>query len=91
MFLGLLNPDPDPLVRAMDPGSESIPQKHGSLDPNPYQNVMDPQHWLKHWFCTVLASSVADPDPKSASFLTPRSGIFVLGSLILSKFLRAYY
>ncbi len=31
-------PDPDPLVRA---------QRHGSTDPDPHQNVMDPQHWLK--------------------------------------------
>jgi hypothetical protein len=35
-----------------------------------------PQHWLKHWFCIVLASSVADPDPKSALFFTPGSGIY---------------
>jgi hypothetical protein len=27
------NPDPDPLVRGMDPH-----------DPDPYQNAMDPQH-----------------------------------------------
>ncbi len=28
--------------------SESISQKHGSAgpDPDPYQNVMDPQYWL---------------------------------------------
>jgi hypothetical protein len=25
-------------------GSGSIRQRHGSADPNPYQNVMDPQH-----------------------------------------------
>jgi hypothetical protein len=30
-------------------GSESISQRHGSadLDPDPPQNVMDPQHWLR--------------------------------------------
>jgi hypothetical protein len=32
-------------------GSGSISQRHGSvdpdLDPDPPQNVMDPQHWLK--------------------------------------------
>jgi hypothetical protein len=27
-------------------GSESISQRHGSADPDPHQNVMDPQHWL---------------------------------------------
>jgi hypothetical protein len=26
-------------------GSGSICQKHGSADPDPHQNVMDPQHW----------------------------------------------
>jgi hypothetical protein len=25
-------------------GSGSITQRHGSADPDPYQNVMDPQH-----------------------------------------------
>jgi hypothetical protein len=25
--------------------SGSISQGHGSPDPNPHQNVMDPQHW----------------------------------------------
>ncbi len=29
-------PDPDPLVRGTDPG-----------DPNPHQNVTDPQHWMQ--------------------------------------------
>jgi hypothetical protein len=32
MFLDLLDPDPDPLVRGVD------------SDPDPYQNVTDPQH-----------------------------------------------
>ena len=26
-------------------GSEPISQRHGSADPDPRQNVMDPQHW----------------------------------------------
>jgi hypothetical protein len=26
--------------------SGSISQRHGSADPDPHQNVMDPQHWL---------------------------------------------
>jgi hypothetical protein len=38
--------------------SGSISQRHGSADPDPNQNVMDPQHW-----------TVMDPDPhKAASF-----------------------
>ncbi len=33
-------------------GSGYIKQRHGSADPDPdtQQNVMDPQHWLKHEF-----------------------------------------
>jgi hypothetical protein len=27
-------------------GSQSISQKHGSADPDPHQNVMDPRHWF---------------------------------------------
>ncbi len=28
-------------------GSGSISQRHGSPDPDPHQNVMDPEHWLQ--------------------------------------------
>ncbi len=28
-------------------GSGSISQRHGSPDPDPHQNVMDPEHWKK--------------------------------------------
>jgi hypothetical protein len=28
-------------------GSESISQRLGSTDPDPPQNVMDPQHWIQ--------------------------------------------
>ncbi len=28
--------------------SGSIRQMHGSVDPDPHQNVMGPQHWMKH-------------------------------------------
>jgi hypothetical protein len=27
-------------------GSGSIGQRHGSADPDPHQNVMDPEHWF---------------------------------------------
>jgi hypothetical protein len=27
-------------------GSGSISQRHGSADPDPHQNAMDPQHWI---------------------------------------------
>jgi hypothetical protein len=29
-------------------GSGSISQRHGSADPDPHQNIMDPQHWFLH-------------------------------------------
>ncbi len=28
-------------------GSESISQRHGSADPDPHQNVIDPKHWTQ--------------------------------------------
>jgi hypothetical protein len=28
--------------------SGSISQRHGSEDPDPFQNVMDPQHWTRY-------------------------------------------
>ncbi len=31
-------------------GSGSISQRHGSGDPDPRQNVMDPQHWWKQTY-----------------------------------------
>jgi hypothetical protein len=34
-------------------GSGSISQMHGSADPDPHQNVMDPEHWLKTLNLTV--------------------------------------
>jgi hypothetical protein len=39
-------------------GSESgsISQRHGSADPDPYQNVMDPQRWF---YLALVGSAVA--------------------------------
>ncbi len=63
MFLGLLDPDPDPLVQGSDPDPsiKSIKNSKKNLnpsvlwllydfylsDPDPYQNVTDPQHWFQ--------------------------------------------
>jgi hypothetical protein len=53
-------------------GSESgsIGQRHGSADPDPHQNVMDPQHWIPEMNTHVsfqpsngAQSSFVDPDP----------------------------
>jgi hypothetical protein len=37
-------------------GSGSISQRHGSADPDPHQNVMDPEHCA-----TLCITSVQDP------------------------------
>jgi hypothetical protein len=78
MFLDLLDPDSDPLVRGTDPdpsiikqearllfdflsqiaGSGSISQRHGSADPDPYQNVIDPQHYGIFYVSTRLWSDL---------------------------------
>jgi hypothetical protein len=48
-------------------GSESICQRHGSADPDPPQNVMDPQHCYFYspslWptECLVLSAVLQDP------------------------------
>jgi hypothetical protein len=46
--------DEDSRIRIQDPdpgsGSGSISQRHGSAEPDPPQNVMDPQHCLKLMF-----------------------------------------
>jgi hypothetical protein len=40
----LPNPDPSLTKIAGSRGSESVGQRYGSADPDPYQNVSDPQH-----------------------------------------------
>ncbi len=39
------DPDPNP-GSGSESGSGSISQRHGSADPDPTQNVMDPEHWF---------------------------------------------
>jgi hypothetical protein len=34
------------MTKVAGSGSGSISQRHGSADPDPYQNVMDPKHWF---------------------------------------------
>ncbi len=33
------------MTKIAESGSGSISQRHGSADPDPLQNVMDPEHW----------------------------------------------
>jgi hypothetical protein len=35
------------MTRIAGSGSGSISHRHGSADPDPYQNVTDPQHWTE--------------------------------------------
>jgi hypothetical protein len=37
-------------MKIADYGSASISQMYGSADPDPYQNFMDPQHWVSPVF-----------------------------------------
>jgi hypothetical protein len=40
-------------------GSESgsISQRHGSADPDPHQNVTDPQHWNRGYGCCLVRAA----------------------------------
>jgi hypothetical protein len=50
------------MMKIAGSGSESISQRHGSADPDPPQNVMDPQHCPEHQKIVISpACSVADP------------------------------
>ncbi len=43
-----------------DSGSGSISQRHGSADPDPLQNVMDPEHWIfPSWWDVRQKSAIA--------------------------------
>jgi hypothetical protein len=48
-------------------GSGSISQRHGSVDPDPHQYIMDPQHWLVCWtqkyFPVLNNTAVQAPAP----------------------------
>ncbi len=51
-------------------GSGSISQRHGSADtdPDPHQNVMDPQHWFWQRACRKLAALHCTVRPAHAKF-----------------------
>jgi hypothetical protein len=42
------------MMKVEGSASGSIIQRHGSADPDPHQNVMDPQHWLLDLFYLML-------------------------------------
>jgi hypothetical protein len=35
------------MTKIAESGSGSISQRHGSADPDPLKNVMDPEHWCQ--------------------------------------------
>jgi hypothetical protein len=53
LFTGAPDPHPDPdpqdpyVFRPPVSASGSVGQRYGSEDPEPYQNVTDPQHWIQ--------------------------------------------
>jgi hypothetical protein len=42
-------------------GSGSIIYRHGSADPDSYQNVMDPHHWFKALSDLLIQNTVIPP------------------------------
>ncbi len=54
-------------------GSGSISQTHGSADPDPHQNAMDPQHWKEpHASCLpVVGREVAEVDQSGSLHVRP--------------------
>jgi hypothetical protein len=61
-------------------GSGSISRRHGSADPDPHQNVMDPQHWNKQYV-------VINGQGKTKKFANPRKFMIIndIGKLHLSR------
>ncbi len=49
-------------------GSGSISQRYGSADPDPYQNVKDPQYWFLASFCGILTDFIPDNRPELPIF-----------------------
>jgi hypothetical protein len=64
-------------------GSRSISQRHRSADPDPdpdpdpLQNVMDPQHWLKHIVYSFLCTNFRHIDSNN---------VFVIASFFVCSF-----
>jgi hypothetical protein len=68
-FLSLKN-DVRSMTKIAGSGSEygSISQRHGSADPDPHQNAMDPEHCLKV-LSRYIGTSVSDPNPHSSALV----------------------
>ncbi len=47
-------------------GSGSISKRHGSADPDPHQNVMDPQHWFYVPGMTSCRCPLSPADPPAS-------------------------
>jgi hypothetical protein len=58
-------------------GSGSISQRHGSADPDPPQNVMDPQH------CGIGFFRISDPGSQIHIFESLLTIFWVKSSIIL--------
>jgi hypothetical protein len=69
-------------------GSGSISQRHGSADPDsdpdPHQNVMDPQHWTLYITPLLTVSLLMLPDVSQASGQTTCFDLYITPLLIVS-------
>jgi hypothetical protein len=54
-------------IEGSESGSESISQRHGSADPDPdpHQNVMDPQHCYLQWLIFHQEPRYLEPSPRA--------------------------
>ncbi len=55
-------------LKSLKKGAGSISKRYGSPDPDPHQNVTDPQHWLKEPL----------PPPSTATSLLDRASPMVI-------------
>jgi hypothetical protein len=65
------------MTKIAGPGSGSISQRHGSADPDPLQNVMDPQHWdkLSRSSCLARGLSLTQPFLNESTAMRGRSSL----------------
>jgi hypothetical protein len=54
-------PNPDPYVFGL-PDPVAVSQRYGSEDPDPYQNVTDPQHCFRGNVLPAIFFCLGDPD-----------------------------
>ncbi len=58
--------DENSKIWIQDPDPNPDPRRHGSADPDPHQNVMDPEHWFlsSRKYDPGRSFRIHDPDPQ---------------------------